>query len=91
MNNFVRLLAITSDDKNSELFAPPVNEPRTIAICVVVLVAIIIGCILISKFAPEVAALIQSRKKENAKGRAEKERAAELERLHRIKEKNKRK
>ena len=91
MNNFIRLLAIVSDDKNTELFAPVENEPKTIAVCIVVLVAIIIACILISKFAPEVAAAMKAKKSESEKNKAENERKAELERLHKIKEKNKRK
>lgn len=83
--NYLALTTISNDPYAEQIQAAA--EAKETAICIIILSAIIITCILISKLQPALQNMRTS-KKEN-KAAAEKE--AELERLHKIKKQNKRK
>lgn len=84
------LLGITVSKVDNAADAVTVNDENT-AFWVVFLLAVIIVCIILGKYLPEIKNTLRNRKKESAELKAEKARNEELERLHRIKEKNKRK
>lgn len=87
----IRLLAISVSGNIDTANQAPTDDPKTKALWIVILLAIIIVSILAARLFPAVSQSLKSRKKNSAKSKAEKERDEELERLHRIKEKNKRK
>lgn len=91
MNNIINLLGIAVSGINDTINQEPTDDPKAKSIWTLVLLAIIIGSVLISRFLPSVPETIKSKKADSEKLKTEKERNAELERLHKIKEKNKRK
>lgn len=91
MNDIINLLSIAVVGVENTANQEPTTDPKSRAIWVLVLLAIIIGSVLVSRFLPSVPETIKNKKADNEKLKAEKERNAELERLHKIKEKNKRK
>lgn len=88
--NKLKLLAIGVSSANP-IEETPSEEPNEMIMWIVILIAVVLACVLFGKCLPSI---VRSLKKRKAKREAEKiqmERDAELERLHRIKEKNKRK
>lgn len=67
------------------------GDDKQKAIWIIALVAVIIICIVVSQIKFNISGKIKAKKEENAKKKVEKERNDELERLHEIKRKNKRK
>lgn len=67
------------------------NSPKEIAAWIIALIAVIVASILISKYGKSIIDSVKSKKSELSQKKIEDERNAELERLHKIKEKNKRK
>lgn len=85
-----RLLALSVSSMNP--IDEVVNEdPEVKAIWIVVLIAIILACVLVGKYLPSTMSSIKDKRAKSEIEKKQKERDAELERLHRIKEKNKRK
>lgn len=91
MNNIINLLAISASGINNTINQEPTDDPKSKAIWIIILSGIIIASVLIARFVPDVSDTINNRKANNLKSKAEKERSDELERLHKIKKKNKRK
>lgn len=69
---------------------PPVDDAGK-TFWVIILLAIIVICLLLSKYLPDVADSLKNGKKNKEQKKIEQARDEELERLHKIKERNKRK
>lgn len=87
-NEFMNLLAISVSELN------PVQDDgdeKQKAIWMVVLIAVVIACVLLSRLKLDLGGKIKEKKAERVKKKAEKLRDEELDRLHKIKKKNQRK
>lgn len=87
-NKFMNLLAISVSELN------PVQDDgdeKQKAIWIVVLIAVVIACVLLSRLKLDLGGKIKEKKAERVKKKAEKLRDEELDRLHKIKKKNQRK
>lgn len=82
-------IAVSGMENTAEQAVEENNENA--AFWIVILLAVIIICIILGKYLPEVIQSVKDRKKANVQKKDEDRRSEELERLHRIKEKNKRK
>lgn len=67
------------------------NDSKEKIIWIVVLLAIIAVCVIVSKYVPNFEESLSAKKREKQQKKIEKARDEELERLHKIKKKNKRK
>lgn len=93
MNLNNKLLAISSSTQTLSKSTENLNplENREMLIWIIALILIIAVCVIIGLFGPKIKSNITKKKEMAAIKKSEKERNAELERLHKIKEKNKRK
>lgn len=82
------LLGITATEFNPVNQAAIDEKQRTVIILICFFVTAF--CILAAKLFPDLGSRIKEKKKDAEKKRLDKKRDEELERLHRIKEKNKR-
>ena len=67
------------------------DDPKEKAIWIIVLIAIIAVCVIVSRYVPNFDESLSAKKREKQQKKIEKARDEELERLHKIKKKNKRK
>lgn len=82
-------LGITVSERND--FPDYIPDDSGKAAWIIALIAIIVFCLIIAHYLPIIKESLKSKKTEIKQGKSKKERDAELERLHKIKEKNKRK
>lgn len=87
--NVLNLLAITATGN----FPDPdlVLEEKTKTAVILISLAVIALSVFFARFFPELSGSFAEKKKASERKKTEKKREEELERLHRIKEKNKRK
>lgn len=87
----LNLLAISVSDINNQIMEQPVDETPKKVFWIVILILVILICTFAARYMSETKEAIRIKKKENEQKKHEKAREEELERLHKIKEKNKRK
>lgn len=76
---------------NNNIVDTPVATAKEKAIWAVVLVLITVVCLIVSRYTPDVKKTLADKNRERKNKKAAAERDAELARLHKIKEQNKRK
>ena len=87
----LNLLSLTVSSVYNDTIAQPVDETPKKVFWIIFLIFVILICTLGAKYMPEISNSIRIKKKENEQKKYEKSRQEELERLHEIKRKNKRK